>query len=160
MTDSTTQLVSFTLDNQLIAIPLSFVERIVRAVEVTPLRKAPGTILGIIDYRGEIIAVLNIRIRLGFPERPIASTDRLMIIRTSRRRMALVADEIRDVITQNKGRTATSDMFTDTVDAEGITRCADGLILIYDPEKFLSSSEEFDLENALKVKPKKEKKND
>ncbi|MBE0647406.1 MAG: purine-binding chemotaxis protein CheW [Bacteroidales bacterium] len=159
MIDSTTQLVSFTIDNQLLAIPISYVERIVRAVAVTPLGKAPKTILGIIDYHGDIIPVLNLRKRLGFTDRPIGSSDRLMIIQTSKRKMAITVDAIQEVIRKNPGLVATSGVYPASVDAEGITRCNDGLILIYDPEKFLSVSEETALVNVLKRTTKKVKSN-
>jgi len=160
MTDSTTQLVSFTIDNQLLAIPIAIVERIVRAVAVTPLGKAPHTIQGIIDYHGEIIPVLNLRKRLGFSARPIASSDRLMIIQTSNRRLAITVDTIQEVIPENKKRIPTAGLFPASIEAEGITRCSDGLILIYDAEKFLSVSEEIDLVKALTRTIKKVKSND
>jgi len=149
MADSTSQLVSFTIDNQLLAIPIEVVERIVRAVAVTPIGKAPDTIQGIIDYHGEIVPVLNLRKRLGFSDRPIGSSDRLILIKTSIRRLAITVETIQDLIPENKGRTATAGLFPAPVEAEGITRCSDGLILIYDPEKFLSVSEEIDLLKAL-----------
>ena len=150
MTGSSNQLISFTIDKHLLSIPITVVERVVRAVEVTPLGKAPEIILGVIDYHGDIIPVMSLRKRLGFPDRKLISSDRLMIIRISSRRLALVVDEVGEVIPHDNNRITTSGIFTKAIEAEGITRCSDGLILIYDPEKFLSSSEEFDLEEALK----------
>lgn len=152
---STTQLVSFTIDKRLLAIPLAVVDRVLRAVEVTPLGKAPETIQGIIDFHGEIIPVLDLRKRLGFPVRSIVSSDRLMIIQLSICKVAIVVDTIQEVIPHSDSQIATSGLFPATIEAEGITRCIDGLILIYDPEKFLSSSEKVDLGKALKSNKKK-----
>lgn len=43
------QVVVFTLEGQQYALPLSAVERIVHAVEITPLPKAPEIVLGVIN---------------------------------------------------------------------------------------------------------------
>lgn len=158
--DLSAHLVTFTLDEHRLAIPIPFVERVVRAAEVTPLGKAPKRIIGVIDYHGDIIPVLNLRNRLGYNDRPVASSDRFMIIQTSIRRMALVVDVILDVMSEGSKRISASDVINESVDAEGITRCSDGLILIYDPEKFLSSTEEAALEKALKTAGKKPTKDD
>ena len=155
MADTATQLISFTIGKQLLSIPIAVVEHNERAVEVTPLRKVPRNILGIIDYHGEIIPVLNLRKRLGIPDRSVASSDRLIIIRTSSFRMALVVDEVKEVISRDNDPTTTEGMFHDKIETEGITRCCDGLVLIYDPEKLLSSIEELDLDKALKINKKK-----
>lgn len=96
--DMKDQLIAFTIDNQLLAIPLTVVDRIVRAVEVTPLRKAPEVFLGIIDYHGTVMPVLSLRKRLGFPERSLSASDRFMIVQTSSRKLAVVVDEIHQVI--------------------------------------------------------------
>lgn len=152
MTHDKTQLVSFSIDEQLLAIPIDVVERIIRAVEVTPLGNAPPTILGIIDYRGNIIPVLNLRNRLGFPDRPVKASDRIMIIQTTSRKQALVVDEMRAVLSVNNEQVSTREIFNETIDAQGIARSGDGLILIYDPETFLSSDEEVALNNLLKNK--------
>jgi len=150
--DIKNQLVSFTLDEQLLAIPISHVERVVRAVEVTPLKNAPASILGIIDYRGDIIPVLNLRKRLGFPERPVTASDRFLIIRTSSRRTAVVVDEIHRVISSDQVQLTTQGLSDMKLEAQGIARAEDGLIQIFDPEKFLSSTEEINLKKALKIK--------
>lgn len=155
MKDLSCQLVSFTIDEQLLAIPLQVVDRIVRAVKITPLGKGPETILGIIDYMGEIIPVLSLRKRLGFKDRPISASDRFMIIQSSTRKLVLVADEIQQVIPASSNRVKTSGVFSEEIEAEGITRSDDGIVLIYDPEKFLSSAEALNLELALKKNRKK-----
>ena len=53
------QLVVFRLDERRYALPLAVVERVVRAVDVTPLPKAPPMVLGVIDVHGRVLPVLN-----------------------------------------------------------------------------------------------------
>lgn len=62
-------LVVFRLDERRYALPLSVVERVIRAVEVTPLPKAPPIVLGAIDVQGRVVPVLNVRRRFLMPDR-------------------------------------------------------------------------------------------
>jgi len=89
-----TQVIIFRIDGQSYAIPLSDVDRVIRAVEVTPLPKAPETVLGIIDYHGTLVPVLSLRKRLSLDFRDISTNDRFVIARTSRRTIVLTVDEV------------------------------------------------------------------
>ena len=91
------QLIIFTLDDQRYGLPLSAVERVVRMVDITPLPQAPDNVLGIINVQGRVIPVINIRRRFRLPERELALTDQLVIARTARRPVALVADAVTGV---------------------------------------------------------------
>ena len=65
------QLVVFRLNGQRYALPLAAVERIVCAVEVTPLPGAPPVVLGVINVAGCVLPVFNIRRRFLLPEREV-----------------------------------------------------------------------------------------
>ncbi len=55
------------------ALPMENVREVVRAVAVTPLPNAPSVIEGIINVRGTVTAVLSLRGRFDYPERPVNS---------------------------------------------------------------------------------------
>ena len=55
------QLVVFTVDDQHYALDLVSVERVVRAVEITHLPQAPDTVMGVINFEGKVIPVVNTR---------------------------------------------------------------------------------------------------
>ena len=57
------QIVVFALDEPRYALPLSAVERVVRAVEITPLPKAPEIVLGVINMQGQVVPAVDIRKR-------------------------------------------------------------------------------------------------
>lgn len=152
------QLVVFSLDEQRYALLLSNVERIVRAVEITPLPKAPEIVLGVINVRGEIIPVVNIRKRFRLPEREIALSDHLIIAKTSRRAVALLADRVGQVLEVPENKIISAKKILPAMDyVEGVVKLEDGLILIHDLEKFLSLEEERALERAMKGNVKKDK---
>ena len=87
-------IIVFTLDDQRYALPLPAADRVVRMAAITPLPNAPGIILGVVNFQGRVIPVINVRRRFCLPEREIALTDQLVVAHTARRPVALVADAV------------------------------------------------------------------
>ncbi len=147
------QLVVFTLDEQRYALYLPVVERVVSAVEVTPLPQTPDIVFGIINMQGKVIPVVNIRRRFSLPEREIDLSDQFIIANTSRRTVALVVDTVSGVIESAEGKLIISENITPGMEyVDGVIKLEDGLILIHDLDRFLSLEEEKKLDNALKKK--------
>ena len=143
-------LVLFLLDGQHYALYLPAVERVVRAVEITPLPKAPGIVLGIINARGRIIPVIDVRQRCHLPARDIKPDDRFIVASTSRRVVALVVDAVagvRELTDRQIVSVKQSLPFAEYL--KGVARLEDGLALIYDLDQFLSLDEENVLDAAL-----------
>jgi purine-binding chemotaxis protein CheW len=150
ITDEVARLVVFRLDEHRYALPLAAVERIVRAVAITPLPQAPAIVLGIIDVEGSVLPVLDIRYRFRLPQRAIGPDDQLSIAKTAHRRVALVIDEAEGVI--ECPASAITDAVSVVPGAEhihGVIRLDDGLVLIHDLEQFLSLDETQALDQAL-----------
>ena len=146
----TNQYVIFTLDSQRYALPLTAVEHIVRAVEITPLPEAPAIVLGAIDVEGKVLPVLNLRRRFLLPEREIGPEDQFLIAYSSQRPVVLVIDEAHGVIECEPSAIVVADRIVPGIEQfKGIVRMDDGLVLIHDLDKFLSLDEERDLEIAM-----------
>src|SRR5712691_9083200 len=97
--DNSCQLVVFLLDDRQYALQhLASVERIVRAVQVTPLPKAPEIVTGVINLQGQIIPVVNIRRRFRLMDREVNLADRFVLARTPKRTLAFVADAVTGVL--------------------------------------------------------------
>lgn len=145
-------LIVFSLDRQLYALPLQVVDRVVRMVAITPLPKAPEIVLGVVNFQGRVIPVINMRRRFRLPEKEIALTDQLVVAHTSKRPVALVADEVHDVIAGSAQRLFEIELILPGVEhVDGVIKLEDGLILIHDLDKFLSLEEERSLNQALKT---------
>ncbi|MEK6592033.1 MAG: chemotaxis protein CheW [Pseudomonadota bacterium] len=144
------RLVVFTLDDQAYALRLATVEHVARMVSVTPLPKAPEIVMGIVNVRGRIVPVFDIRRRFRLPAREIAVSDQLVIARTSRRAAALVADAVAGVRAYPEEVVVEAKSVLPGVEyVEGVVKLADGLILIHDLDKFLSLEEGESLDRAL-----------
>lgn len=144
------QLVVFTLDEYLYAVPLATVEMVVRLVEVTPLPKAPRIVTGVINLRGRIVPVLDMRARFGLPQRGMRLGDQLIIARTSRRTVAMLVDESRGVMECPADNTVAAEEIVPGMEyVTGVLKLADGMLFIHNLDEFLSLEEEKTLEAAI-----------
>jgi purine-binding chemotaxis protein CheW len=144
------RIVVFALDDTRCALSLSAVERPVRAVAITPLPDAPEIVLGVINAQGRIIPVVDVRKRFRFPAREVNVDDRFIIARTTRRPVALVVDAVLGVRELAAGElvSARRDLPYASY-LQGVAKMEDGLVLIYDLDRFLSLDEEGALDAAM-----------
>lgn len=148
------QIVVFVLDEPRYALPLSAVERVIRAVEITPLPKAPQIVLGAINAQGRVIPVVDVRKRFCLPPHKTDLDDRFIIARTPKRFVALVVDAVTGIRTLADGEAVSAEEalpFTEYI--QGVAKTPDGLVLIYDIDQFLSLDEEQALDAALLERP-------
>jgi purine-binding chemotaxis protein CheW len=146
----TLQLIVFTLDSQRYALHLPVVERAIRMVEISPLPKSPEIVIGVVNYHGAVIPVLNIRRRFRLPEREPELGDQLLIARTASRIVALVVDTVHDVITLPSGELVEPEAILSKLEhLEGVVKLDDGMVFIQDLDAFLSLDEERALEAAI-----------
>ncbi|HUW93948.1 MAG TPA: chemotaxis protein CheW [Bacteroidales bacterium] len=151
----TEQIVVFTLDELQYALTLNTVVRVIHAVEVRRLPKAPEIISGIINVQGLIIPVANIRKRFGLEAKEIDPDDRIIIVDTGKRQVAILADTVTGIRDLAPGQQEPVGKFLPFAEhLKGIAKVDNELILIYDLEQFLSLDEEKELGQALKTKNK------
>jgi purine-binding chemotaxis protein CheW len=149
--DASETLVVFLLEGQRFAIAVERVQRVLAAVEITPLPGAPHNVAGVIDLHGDVTPVIDLRRRT--PDgllRSIGISDRFIVLSTARRTVALVADEAQGVIEVPRGTLAA---LPQTPDAparfHGATQQDDGLVLVHDVDQFLDTHQADALELAL-----------
>lgn len=129
-------------------IMLNFVDEVQRACNISRLPSAPGVIEGIINVRGEIVPVVDLRARFDLPRKPLALSDRFIIIRCSGRKVGLRVDEVDTPRTLGSEALA-ADELSGALGVAGVAKLPDDLLLIYDADAFLSSTEKEALERAL-----------
>lgn len=144
------KIVLFSLGEPRYALYLSVVEKVVLAVEIIPLPKAPDIIFGVVNYHGNVIPVIDIRKRFRLPYREITLDDQFIIAKTSKRLVILVVDSVSGVYELDKYQIVdTAEEFPFTTYLSGITKIDTNIVLINDLEKFLSLDEERKLEGVL-----------
>ena len=92
------QICTFQLDGLLFGVEVERVQEVIRSVEVTPVPLAPRTLSGLMNLRGQIVTVIDLRRRLDLPDRPSESSPMNMVVRTGEGPVSLVVDRIGEVI--------------------------------------------------------------
>ncbi len=129
-------------------LPLACVERVLPMVAVSALPQSPAGVRGAVNVHGEIVPVLDLDVRLGRPPHDPGVDGRLVLARTSRRRVALPVDEVLGVLEVPAGAVAPP---PDAMPAPvaGIAALPDGLLVIYDLDAFLTPGEDDAVAAAL-----------
>jgi purine-binding chemotaxis protein CheW len=105
-THAETEYVTFYVGDVLLGIDITGVDEINRHVEVTPVPHAPPSVRGVLNLRGEVVTVVDLRMILGLPPVEIGKTTRTVIVRSKGEQIGLQVDRIADVV---KARSDKSD---------------------------------------------------
>jgi purine-binding chemotaxis protein CheW len=131
-------------------LPIVDVRELVRAVAITPLPNAPAVIEGVVNVRGRIVPVLDVRARFRLPAKPLDPSDhfivasagpRGVILRVDRATHLALVDEASVQPPETLGPSATY--------VAGVAKLDGGLVLIHDLATFLSAAEATSLDEAL-----------
>ncbi len=143
----------FSIEGIRFALPVSTVERIIRAVAIAPLPDAPPNVLGMINVHGKAIAVLSLRRRIGLNERDIEAEDQFILALVSGRTIALVADCTDGLISLHpEAATEIDAVISGATLIKGILKVGSDLVLLQDLEAFLSPDEQVSLVEALSAR--------
>lgn len=91
------KVVEFDLANERYAFPLDQVREVCALRELTPVPCTPAFILGIINLRGEILTVLNLKTFFDLPAGEITPLNKILILHSKNISLGVLADSIRSV---------------------------------------------------------------
>jgi purine-binding chemotaxis protein CheW len=66
---------------------------------ITPVPNAATCVEGVVFSRGQVVPVVNLRVRFGFDRQPVDLRSRLLVVERDGRRIGLLADDAREFIT-------------------------------------------------------------
>ncbi len=93
------QLACFQLGDDYYAVDIMRVREIIRPQKLTALPKAPPFVEGVINLRGTVIPVMDLRQRFALPARSNRQGAKLLIVAAFRCMIGLVVDEVTEVVT-------------------------------------------------------------
>jgi len=154
-TKKETQLLTFRLDEQEYALDIANVVQVVRMVAITPVPKAPEVVEGVINLRGKVIPVINLRKRCGLPTRPYGLNDHLLIARMDGRVMGLIVDMVSEMLTvPMSDLDSSAEIGSQQMEyLTAVGRLGDRLLLVLDPGMILTFEDKKCLEVALARTP-------
>jgi purine-binding chemotaxis protein CheW len=93
-----TQYLTFRLDSQEYGLPIIEVQEIKGWTSMTPVPNSPSHMLGVLNLRGTIIPVIDLRTRFGLPMKEHDEFTVIMVVSMGKRLAGLVVDSVSDVI--------------------------------------------------------------
>lgn len=139
------QLVSFHIDNEEFGVEILKVQEIIRMMLVTKVPNAPCFIEGVINLRGRVIPIIDLRIRLGLERISHNNSTRIIVLEISNKTIGFIVDSVNEVLRIPKSIIETPpDIISGGVKSEYITavgKLDDRLLILLNLEKILSSEE-------------------
>jgi len=89
-----TRLVTFTLDGRLFGVEVNAVQEVLRGQPQTRIPLAPDSVSGLINLRGQVLSAVELRARLGLPDRDADHEPMLVVVRVAGETIALLVDTI------------------------------------------------------------------
>jgi purine-binding chemotaxis protein CheW len=138
------QFVTCHVDGEEFAVDILSVQEIIRMVEITRVPKAPSFVEGVINLRGRIIPVLDLRRRLGVPGAERTAQSRIVVVMVRGRVVGLVVDSVSEVLRIPKSAMEPAPSLGTTVGAEfiqGVGRLEDRLLTLLDLKRLLLTTD-------------------
>ena len=92
------QIVGFRVGNETYGVPITALHEIVRVPEITAVPDAPEYMEGVINLRGKIVSVIDLRKRFGIKETSASRRNRILVVEYNGRLNGLIVDSASEVL--------------------------------------------------------------
>jgi len=141
------RLITFNLENEKYGVEVNKVREILRVNQSFPVPGAPEFVLGITNIRGNVVTIIDARMRFNLPYIEYTDAARMIVVESQQETVAVIVDSVSDVIDVPKSDIEENmgDNFNgDSRFVSGVVTCCDGLIILLDVEKIITE-EQFDI---------------
>jgi purine-binding chemotaxis protein CheW len=138
------QLVSFILGNEEFGVDILNVQEINRIMQITKVPNAPDYVEGVINLRGRVIPVIDLRCKLGMEKKKPDKNTRIIVIEIKGRTVGFIVDAVKEVIRIPENITEEPPEITTGVNSEfikAVGKLEDRLLILIDLDKILFTEE-------------------
>lgn len=138
------QCVTFTLEDETYGINVMQVQEVLREIEVAPVPGAPHYVMGIINLRGNVVSVIDARIRFGLPPKDSTDFTRIIVIEVQQHIIGILVDSVAEVVDIKRSEIETApNVGTDETSKyiDGVVSRGEKLLILVDLNKLLSTEE-------------------
>lgn len=137
--------VTFQLEDETYGIDVMQIREVLRSQEISPVPGAPSYVLGIINLRGNVVAIIDTRSRFGLPSREdVDDASRILILEAGDYVVGFLVDSVSEVAELQNDQIETAPD-TGSRDASrfisGLYNRKEGLLILVDANKLLSDDE-------------------
>ena len=145
----TIQVVSFKLGSEEYGVDIAQVQEINRMVSITHVPRAPQFMEGVINLRGQLIPIIDLRARFGMPRAEHTKNTRIVVTEIGSKRVGMVVDSVSEVLRLPVDQVEPAPEMITGVDTEyirGVGKIEDRLIILLDLGRIISGAEKRELE--------------
>lgn len=142
------QLVTFRVGGEEFGLDVFQVHEILRFQEPTPMPKAPAFVEGVLDVRGTLVPVVDLRKRFEVHDLRYDDDTRIVLVDFQGERLGLVVDEVSEVMRVPETAVSPPPQYVKGLAAEfirGIVRLEGRMVVLMDLDRILSSQERMQL---------------
>ncbi len=147
------QLVSFLIGDEEYGVDILLVQEIIRMMEITKVPNSPDFVDGVVNLRGRIIPVIDLRAKLGMPRKEHDKNTRIIVVEVAGKTVGFIVDAVTEVLRIPASITEPPPDIVAGVNAEfikAVGKLDDRLLILIDIEKILSTQEKIQLNNMNK----------
>lgn len=148
------QLVIFYMSGEAFGVDISQIREIIRIQDITAIPNSLEFITGVINLRGQIIAVMNLAKRFGLKEVKLTDKARIIVAEVKDNTVGLIVDEVPEVLRiPEDDIDPTPEMIETQIHSEfikGVGKLENRLIILLDVDKILSHEEIKQVKEAVK----------
>ncbi len=136
--------VTFHLDNEVYGVNVMQVKEVLRYTEIAPVPGAPDYVLGIINLRGNVVTVIDTRMRFGLSPCDVSENSRIVIIEAENQIVGILVDSVAEVVDLNSDDIDPAPNIGTEESAEfirGVSNRNDELLILIDLNKLLNDEE-------------------
>lgn len=138
------QLVVFQLGEETYGIDIAQVQEIIRMQEITEVPGAPGFVEGVINLRGRVIPVIDLRKRFALSQREDQKSTRIIVVEVLPHTVGMIVDAVDEVLRMNEDQIEPPSPLIASIDTEylrGVGKLPDRLLVLLDLSKVLKKEE-------------------
>ena len=142
--ESTREVLVFVLGAEEYGVDILKVQEIRGYEKVTPIPSAPAYLKGVVNLRGVIVPLVDMRVKFGLPTAAYDATTVVVILRVSGRVIGLVVDGVSDVVQLKPSEVRPAPSFGSVIDTSylaGLAAQGERMVMLLDIEKLLSSGD-------------------
>ena len=151
--DEIVQLVTFKLGNEEFALDILKVQEINRIVEITKVPKAPDFVEGVINLRGRVIPIVDIRKKFHLNIKEATKETRIIVVNIINKTIGLIVDSVSEVLRINSSTIQPPPPLIAGLDSDyikGVGKLDERLIILLDIDKIFTTGEHKLIEGMIK----------
>lgn len=142
------QLVVFELASELFGVDIAAVESIIKMQTITRIPHSPSFVEGVINLRGKVLPVVDLRLRFGLPAMELTKNNRIMVITLNGTEVGMIVDGVSEVLSIAAEDVEPPPPMVTSVNSAfiiGIAKIESRLVILLDLKKILSLDEQASL---------------